>query len=610
MKRRFYLSFKIFLIVFVGFVIVLGFEYYQGINRYINNMLSGYMFNNYITTKYVQDKYQEFSGIHDPLYKQYIDESITNEGKMYTVIVDKEFEEVYQKSEHVEELSGLTLRAKDEIREYVVNTTVLSNEQRKALINALKKYGADAKFSIDGEKTLSNHYTLYPNGEEVIAPDEEQDYNITPNYLKVGKEVILGVETKTATTDLSLVYYEDQEYSASVMYYGPKYADEKFVCVDKKEDIEKQIPRILEDIKKNDVAMSNATSFHYSKVDNKYYQWVVIPLFIIDETKGWHGQEIEGYYLKVRYMPIAKEEAKVSYLDDNIGTYALSLTIILIISVLCSYMIVKPIKNIEKAAKQIADNDFDVKLNIHSRDELGSLSNSINTMSVNLKDTIDKLKEEIEQVKRLESTRKEFIANFTHEIKTPLAIINGYSELIEETKDKQEIEKYISIIDEATQKINHLVQAMLNLSKLESNLVTLKIESMELEDIATKVIDSYEVLLKEKEVKIELHSTNPTIQGDKEQLETVITNFMSNAMYHVNMGGKIYIIIDKHMFSIENEGLPIEQERLQTIWETFQTGNKQGTGLGLAICKSILELHQYQYGVENTAKGVKFYFKY
>lgn len=603
MKRRFYLSFKIFLILFIGFVVVLGFEYYQGVNRYIGNMLSGYKFDNYITTKDIQDEYQKASSIDDPIFKQYVDNSATNGLYMYTVIADKNLKSIYQRSEHIEELSGLYLS--DEVKQYDIDISTFSKEQRDTIINTLRKYGKNTKFEIDGQKTLSKSYSLKPNGEEVLLPEEEQNFKVIPTYLKVENEVIVGKGTNTTIKGLTFNYYDDKYYNVQ-----PYYDNERMIITNNKLDIETQIPGVLDDIKQHDIHMSNATSFHYSKVDNKYYQWVLIPLYTVDETKEWSMQEIEGYYLKVKYAPTVQQEAKDMYVDDNIGTYALSLTIIVIISIICSYMIVKPIKKIDKVAKQIANNDFDVTLSIKHRDELGSLSNSINTMSTNLKETIDKLRDEIEQVKRLEVMRKEFIANFTHEIKTPLAIINGYSELIEETKDEQEIEKYVHIIDEETKKINRLVYAMLNLSKLESNLVILKIESIDIEDMVTKVIDSYEVLLKEKEVLIDFKSTTPTIDGDREQLETVITNFMSNAMYHVNIGGKIYITIDEHMFSIENEGPIIEEQRLVSIWDTFQTGNKQGTGLGLSICRSILELHQYEYGVENTDKGVKFYFKY
>ena len=111
----------------------------------------------------------------------------------------------------------------------------------------------------------------------------------------------------------------------------------------------------------------------------------------------------------------------------------------------------------------IAITEKDDKYN----DELGDLSTSINIMSSNLKNTIDQLNKEIDQVKNLESLRKDFINQFTHEMKTPLGIINGYSELLEETETEEERQKYLDIINKETVRINDLVQGMLSLGNYD-----------------------------------------------------------------------------------------------------------------------------------------------
>lgn len=276
-------------------------------------------------------------------------------------------------------------------------------------------------------------------------------------------------------------------------------------------------------------------------------------------------------------------------------------------SLVISYMLTRRIKKIDQSTQQIANNNFNVKLNEKSHDELGTLSKNINIMSQQLKQTIEQLNQEIAKVKELESLRKDFVNQFTHEMKTPLGIINGYSELIEETENEEEMDKYLSIINEETTIINQLIQAMLNLSRLEAGKVELYREEFDLEDLVTEIIDEYEVLLMKKNAKIEVNVINKQSNADKKQLSTVIHNFISNAIKHVDMNGKIVLEIN-HGLSVYNDGEKILEKDLNSIWYTFVTHEQQGNGLGLAICKSILELHGYHYGVKNRKSGVMFYF--
>ena len=226
-------------------------------------------------------------------------------------------------------------------------------------------------------------------------------------------------------------------------------------------------------------------------------------------------------------------------------------------------------------------------------------------MKNNLKSTIQQLNQEIERVKELESLRKDFINQFTHEMKTPLGIINGYSELIEESDSEEEKEKYLTIINRETERINRLIQSMLKLSRLEAGKVELKKEELDLEDIITETVDEYEVLLMKKNIRVEVDMKDKHIIGDKEQIATVLRNFLSNAIKHTET--RIIITADRGV-SVYNEGESIEEERLESIWYTFVTHDKSGSGLGLAICRSILELHDYRYGVINKDNGVEFYF--
>lgn len=302
------------------------------------------------------------------------------------------------------------------------------------------------------------------------------------------------------------------------------------------------------------------------------------------------------------------------FMHDNSSTYLLAFVLIILICLSIAYMVVKPIRRIETTAKHIARKEFDYPIDTTRHDELGDLSRSIDRMSKELESTINNLHQEIERVQRLEVIRKEFVSNFTHEIKTPLGIINGFSELVEIEQDEKKRNEYITIIQNETKRINELVLAMLDLSKLESQKVSLKLEEVDLLDIVGDCLDSMMYLFERKQIKVHTQLDSSMVKADRFKIEMVIDNFISNALRYTAEGKNVYVRLDEHGFEIENEGHPIPKDDLEKIWLTFhkvdRSRNAEGTGLGLAICKAILDLHHFEYGVKNTEKGVLFYFKY
>lgn len=302
------------------------------------------------------------------------------------------------------------------------------------------------------------------------------------------------------------------------------------------------------------------------------------------------------------------------FMHDNSSTYLLAFVLIILICLSIADMVIKPIRRIETTAKHIARKEFDYPIDTTRHDELGDLSRSIDRMSKELESTINNLHQEIERVQRLEVIRKEFVSNFTHEIKTPLGIINGFSELVEIEQDEKKRNEYITIIQNETKRINELVLAMLDLSKLESQKVSLKLEEVDLLDIVGDCLDSMMYLFERKQIKVHTQLDSSMVKADRFKIEMVIDNFISNALRYTAEGKNVYVRLDEHGFEIENEGHPIPKDDLEKIWLTFhkvdRSRNAEGTGLGLAICKAILDLHHFEYGVKNTEKGVLFYFKY
>lgn len=332
----------------------------------------------------------------------------------------------------------------------------------------------------------------------------------------------------------------------------------------------------------------------------------------IQSLTSSQSEDLLAGYLVCFYDFSHKGSASViqTLYEDNKVVIAGVILFILCFSYLISYMMTRRIKQIDQVAMQIADNHFDVKLSTHGHDELSSLSSHINTMSFNLKKNINQLQLEIDQVKKMESLRKEFVAQFTHEIKTPLAIMNGNLDLLEETDDPIKKERYFSIINKEIEMINDLVLQMLELSKLEAKAIILDKQTFNFTELCEDIIDEYEQLLKDKHLLIDLKAQDVSLYGDQKRIAMVVQNFLSNAIKHATYHSTIFLTIENNMFSIENEGNPIDEKMKEKIWQSFVSDDHQGTGLGLAICRHILELHDMHYNVKNTKKGVMFSFKW
>ena len=347
--------------------------------------------------------------------------------------------------------------------------------------------------------------------------------------------------------------------------------------------------------------------------DNNMYSYTIYPLLKSDIPFDYDGfkniNDFQGYIV-VRSCALSYSSSILNtVLNHKEIVFIVSFVFVILICFVLASTLSKRIKEIEKGTKRIAQNDFDIQLKENPNDELGMLSQSINKMSQQLKETIFNLNEEINRVKKLESLRQEFIANFTHEIKTPLGIINGYIELIETTNNDMKKEQYLTNIEQEVSRINELILAMLNLSRLESGKVELKIDEINLDDVVASTIDSLISLIQKKDIQVIVEGKDTVIHADLFEFQIVVKNFLSNAIKHTPKQGRIYITYDNDNFSIENEGSFLTEQQMESIWETYVSSDREGTGLGLAICKSILELHNFGYEVQNTEKGVCFIIK-
>jgi len=285
----------------------------------------------------------------------------------------------------------------------------------------------------------------------------------------------------------------------------------------------------------------------------------------------------------------------------------------------------KPIAQMSEITKDMSELKFDRKLLVEGNDEIGRLAFSINEMSDSLSASLDelnesnaKLRDEIELERQLDVMRREFVANVSHELKTPLAIINGYAEGLKLNINEDAKEQYLNTIIDEGQRMNRLVISLLELSRYESGQIPLNIQSF---DISVMSEDILKRIFSDTSVKTEnLLPEGLIIRADPLQIEQVFKSYLENAKAHTQADGNVKIfhrITEDNTVRIcvYNSGSRVEQELMPQIWQSFYRGDtshkreKSRFGLGLSIVGAICKLHGKACGVYNADDGVCFWFE-
>ncbi|ANP80611.1 MULTISPECIES: sensor histidine kinase [Bacillus] len=336
-----------------------------------------------------------------------------------------------------------------------------------------------------------------------------------------------------------------------------------------------------------------------------------------------NGRITEYAFAIASLQPV--NEAMLVLKDYYVYALIIVFLVIILLSFYYSKIIVKPLIKINRVTKKMANFDFSEKLPVTADDEIGGLSGSINTLSVNLKDRIDrlnvantKLQQDIERERQLEKTRKEFISGVSHELKTPLSVIRSFAEGIKDGVSK-DTSYYTDVILEETENMNRLIVEMLELAKLESGTYKLDMTTFSIGELTQQVYTKLLFSMEEKHLQVNIDA-DPSIlvKANRSRIEQVVVNLLSNAIRYTPDGEKIQVSIieaeDTVKVEIENTGNPIPEESLEKIWDRFyrldasRSRHTGGTGLGLSIVKNILDLHHAEYGVYNTTNSVVFYF--
>ena len=288
-----------------------------------------------------------------------------------------------------------------------------------------------------------------------------------------------------------------------------------------------------------------------------------------------------------------------------------------------------PIRELANLSDKMANLDFEAKYTSGGKNEIGELGANFNRMSSRLESTISELKKannsllkDIEQKEKMEEMRNEFLGNVSHELKTPIALIQGYAEGLKDgvNDDAESRDFYCDVIMDEAMKMNQMVKNLLTLNQLEFGDEDISFERFDLAALIRGVLQSMEILAQQDELKIIFRQESPVyVWADEFKTEQVVRNYVSNAFHHASGDKVIEVKIQKEgkkaRTSVFNTGTPIPEEDLKHIWEKFYKVDKAhtreygGNGIGLSIVKAIMESFHQEYGVKNYDNGVEFWFE-
>lgn len=405
--------------------------------------------------------------------------------------------------------------------------------------------------------------------------------NIINNYDEYNIKEILDNYSFQENVCIDVVYKNMEIYSSNNLNRG---------CI----GLNSKNKNVMED--KIEFQNSSDTIKLYKYINREFKNKIVMYAIKLDEDT---------------YVYINSSVEILSSTTNILGSQLIYVTIlVLILSLIISYfiskVISKPIVKINETAKKMASGDYKTKFEIDENIK-------------ELNELVDTLNETCNELSKTDEVRRELLANVSHDLKTPLTMIKAYSEMIKDISydDKEKTFEYLNTIIDETNRLNLLVNDILDLSKLQSNIDDLNIQKNDINELIKNIVDHF----KYSDVSIEYNGIpNTIVEIDKKKIEQVIYNLISNAINYVGEDNKIIVNLTKekeyYLIEVIDHGNGINEKDLEFIWDKYyktdKTHNRNtiGTGLGLSIVKNILEQHKFEYGVKSKKnKGTTFYFK-
>ena len=358
----------------------------------------------------------------------------------------------------------------------------------------------------------------------------------------------------------------------------------------------------------------------------------------IDVDKGTGRQYLEMWGI-VGNGNLVLLRATMESIRDNVAisntfmSYVAIIAIVIgsVVIVYISKKVTDPIKKLYLISDQMKQLNFEAKYTSDEpyKNEIDVLGQNMNELSETLETTIKELKnanvalkQDIAKKEQIDEMRKEFLSNVSHELKTPIALIQGYAEGLKEgvSDDEESRNFYCEVIMDEASKMNIMVKKLLTLNQLEFGNESANMERFDIVDMIKNYIKSASMLAKQKEATVKFDDYPPIfVWGDEFKIEEVLQNYYSNALNHIDGERIVEIKLvrkENHVrISVFNTGTPIPEESLPLIWDKFYKVDKArtrqygGSGVGLSIVKAIMEGMGQAYGVINYDNGVEFYFE-
>lgn len=476
-----------------------------------------------------------------------------------------------------------------------------------------------------------NHY-FYAAKEEAIIEASRQISRIYEQQGRNGEEEI-DMVSQNVGIDVLIVDNQQLVYSSRpsrrVLVNMPKMDEKDVVVVVGKENeaqehaANAQMPQHIQELtnllqgKNPDEAELGQVRLYEMDDNFRYFNFI--------------SRIADGVYLLI-FCPLAPMQESIHLVQKFIITFGIIWLIIAAVgTVLLVNKMTKPLLELKRLSAAMTKLDFTQKWRGRRTDEIGELGTSLNTLSDQLNEALtalkcsnEELQKQLDKAKEVEHMRQSFIFAVSHELKTPLAIIQGYAEGLDSLHiDEKMRQKYCHIIQNEAIKMDNLVKSLLNLSRLETGSFKLEKTVFDFSALTDEAQNRFANAMQKKHISMQWRIPDEmTVYGDPEQIDSILSNFLSNAIDYTPDGGRIVISCEEHESSytvnIYNQGIQIPEEYQQRIWEPFykvdtaRSRNVQrtfgGHGLGLGIVAALVKLHGQSYGVHNEPDGVTFWF--
>ena len=346
-------------------------------------------------------------------------------------------------------------------------------------------------------------------------------------------------------------------------------------------------------------AMSSKKSTSNIKLVNK-----------ISDTKALlSGIRVSDGYVFVYSNLEDIDGANIIFRSQLIYITIIIIVIACFISYFLSIKITKPITNITKKAKELGEGRYDIVFDSSDVLEINELATTLNHVEKDLS--------------KIDELRRDLMANVSHDLKTPLTMIRAYAEMVRDItyKDKKKMDEDLNVIIEETERLNVLVNDILDLSKMQADADTLHLEEFDLCEVIHEVMKRYEILKTTEDYKfIVTIPKKAIVKADKNKIMQVIYNLVNNAINYTGNDKVVYVTLTenkkKYLFEVRDTGKGIKKDEIPYIWDKYYKSDKKhqrnvvSTGIGLSIVKEILQKHKFDYGVKSVLKsGSTFYFK-